>query len=46
MQNSQVVRGMLFKRGVEGDVKKVDKAKVAVFTCPFDITQTETKVIE
>lgn len=43
MQNSQVVRGMLFKRGVEGDVKKVDKAKVAVFTCPFDITQTETK---
>jgi len=24
-------------------VKRIEKAKIAVFTCPFDITQTETK---
>lgn len=35
---------MVFCRGVEGEVKKVLNARVAVFACPFDLTQTETKV--
>jgi len=26
-----------------GNVKKVTRGKVAVFTCPLDISQTETK---
>lgn len=34
---------MVFKRQVEGDVNSAVKAKVAVYTCPIDITQTETK---
>lgn len=34
---------MVFKRAVEGDVTRVDGAKVAVFTCPVDSMQTETK---
>ena len=40
---SQVVQGMVFKRAVEGDVTKVEKAKIAVYTCPVDSVQTETK---
>jgi len=34
---------MVFKRGQEGAIKQVANAKVAVYTCPFDLTQTETK---
>ena len=34
---------MVFKRAVEGDVTKVEKAKIAVYTCPVDSVQTETK---
>ncbi len=41
---SKTMNGMVFRRGAEGEVKKVENAKVAVFTCPFDLTQTETKV--
>ncbi|CAB3226740.1 unnamed protein product [Arctia plantaginis] len=40
---SEVLSGMVFKREVEGDVPMATKAKVAVFNCPIDITQTETK---
>ncbi|KAI8391714.1 T-complex protein 1 theta subunit [Radiomyces spectabilis] len=40
---SRVVRGMVFGREPEGSVQKVTQAKVAVFTCPLDIAQTETK---
>merc|ERR1711997_1033530 len=40
---SEVVSGMVFKRSVESDVTKVEKCKVAVFTCPVDSAQTETK---
>lgn len=36
---------MVFKRLVEGDVQKAENAKIAVYTCPFDSAQTETKVI-
>lgn len=34
---------MVFKRFVEGDVSSATKAKIALYSCPLDITQTETK---
>ena len=34
---------MVFKRQVEGDITKVENAKIVVYTCPVDVTQTETK---
>lgn len=40
---STIVTGMVFKREVEGDVTKQVNAKIAVYTCAVDITQTETK---
>jgi len=40
---SRLMNGMVFRRGAEGEVKEVTGAKVAVFACPFDLTQTETK---
>lgn len=40
---SKVVRGMVFGREPEGIIQNANKAKVAVFTCPLDISQTETK---
>lgn len=44
MYNSSVVNGMVFKRTNEGDITKQTNAKIAVYTCPIDITTTETKV--
>ncbi|CDS13449.1 Putative T-complex protein 1, theta subunit [Lichtheimia ramosa] len=41
--DSKVVRGMVFGREPEGTIQGATKAKVAVFTCPLDIAQTETK---
>lgn len=41
--SSQVYNGMVFKRQVEGDVTSATKAKIALFSCPVDIMQTETK---
>lgn len=35
---------MVFKRYVEGDVTKATNCKVAVYSCPLDSLQTETKV--
>lgn len=43
LEQSRVVKGMVFNREPEGTVKKAAKAKVAVYTCPVDISQTETK---
>ncbi|EPQ55239.1 T-complex protein 1 [Gloeophyllum trabeum ATCC 11539] len=43
LANSRVVQGMVFGREPEGSVKNVKKAKVAVYTCGVDISQTETK---
>lgn len=43
LSSSQVVQGMVFKRQVEGDVTKKSQVKVVVYTCPVDISQTETK---
>ena len=36
---SEVVSGMVFKRSVESNVTKVEKCKIAVYTCPIDSTQ-------
>ncbi|KAG8234600.1 hypothetical protein J437_LFUL017103 [Ladona fulva] len=43
INSSKVIQGMVFKRGVEGDINKKLKAKIAVYTCAVDIMQTETK---
>lgn len=40
---SEVVNGMVFKRFVEGDISSALDAKVALFSCPVDVLQTETK---
>ena len=39
------MNGMVFKRQSEGEVRRVEgDVKLAVYTCAFDITQTETTV--
>jgi T-complex protein 1 subunit theta len=43
VEQSRVVKGMVFGREPDGSVKKATKAKVGVFTCPIDISKTETK---
>lgn len=46
LHNSQVIKGMVFNREPEGHVKSLpagQRHKVAVFTCPIDIANTETK---
>ena len=43
LEQSKVVKGMVFGREPDGTIKKALKAKVGVFSCPIDITQTETK---
>ncbi|GAB1868372.1 T-complex protein 1 subunit theta [Camponotus japonicus] len=43
LNNSQVIQGMVFKRHVEGEVTRKTNAKIAVYTCAVDVTQTETK---
>lgn len=43
LEQSRVVKGMVFGREPEGSIRKAHKAKVGVFSCPIDISQTETK---
>ena len=43
LEQSKVVKGMVFGREPDGSVKRAKKAKVGVFSCPIDISQTETK---
>ncbi|KAJ1970040.1 T-complex protein 1 subunit theta [Dimargaris xerosporica] len=43
LRDSRVIRGMVFAREPEGIVHKASQAKVAIFTCSLDISQTETK---
>ncbi|KAI8999469.1 chaperonin Cpn60/TCP-1 family [Gaertneriomyces semiglobifer] len=43
IHDSRVVRGMVFGREPESTVTRATKAKVAIFTCPLDVTLTETK---
>ncbi|RIB16193.1 chaperonin-containing T-complex theta subunit Cct8 [Gigaspora rosea] len=40
---SKVVNGMVFGREPEGVVHKAHKAKIGIFTCSLDVSQTETK---
>jgi T-complex protein 1 subunit theta len=41
--NSTVMKGMVLKREVEGMVTKASKCKIGLFSCPIDISSTETK---
>jgi T-complex protein 1 subunit theta len=43
LEQSKVVKGMVFGREPDGVIKQAKKAKVGVFSCPIDISQTETK---
>lgn len=43
LEQSRVLKGMVFAREPEGTIKKARKAKVGVFSCPIDVAQTETK---
>jgi len=43
LEQSKVVKGMVFAREPDGSVKKAVRAKVGVFSCPIDTSQTETK---
>ncbi|PQE18902.1 T-complex 1 subunit theta protein [Rutstroemia sp. NJR-2017a BVV2] len=43
LEQSRVVKGMVFGREPDGSIKKATRAKVGVFSCPIDISQTETK---
>ncbi|XP_065057019.1 T-complex protein 1 subunit theta-like [Rhopilema esculentum] len=43
MHASEVVRGMVFQREAEGDIRKVENAKIAVFSCALDSATTDTK---
>ena len=43
LEQSRVIKGMVFGREPDGIVKKARKAKVGVFSCPIDTSQTETK---
>jgi len=43
LQSSQVINGMVFKRHAESNIIKKDSCKVAIYTCPIDALQTETK---
>jgi T-complex protein 1 subunit theta len=43
LEQSRVVKGMVFPKEPDGSVKKARRAKVGVFSCPIDTSQTETK---
>ncbi|KAI0413684.1 hypothetical protein EKO27_g5415 [Xylaria grammica] len=43
LEQSRVVKGMVFPKEPDGAVKKAKKARVGVYSCPIDISQTETK---
>ena len=43
LHENEVVQGMVIRRDVEGTVKHVKDAKVAVFWCAVDTASTETK---
>lgn len=43
ISDSSVIQGAVVLRDVEGTVKRVENARVAVYTCDFEATQSETK---
>lgn len=44
IHSSTVMKGLVFRREVEGVISEMKKAKVAVYSCPYDAQATETKV--
>lgn len=43
IQRSEVVRGLVVTRNSEGTIKSVQKPKIAVYGCPVDAIQSDTK---
>lgn len=43
VNDSKLMSGMVIKRGVEGTISRVSKPKIAVYSCPLDTIQGETK---
>lgn len=43
LEQSRVVKGMVFGREPDGSIKNAKRAKVGVYSCPIDIAHTETK---
>lgn len=43
VNTSRMIPGMVFRRECEGEVKEAHNCKVAIFSCPVDSLQTETK---
>ncbi|KAL9002722.1 MAG: hypothetical protein Q9188_004360 [Gyalolechia gomerana] len=43
LDQSKVVKGMVFGREPDSSTKRAKNAKVGVFSCPIDTSQTETK---
>ncbi|KAL8855024.1 MAG: hypothetical protein Q9221_000221 [Calogaya cf. arnoldii] len=43
LEQSRVVKGMVFGREPDSSTKRAKNAKVGVFSCSIDISQTETK---
>lgn len=43
VSDSHLMSGMVIKRGVEGTISRVSKPRIAVFSCPLDTIQGETK---
>ena len=41
--DSQIIRGVVVQRDTEGSIKRVEKAKVAVFGCSIEASSSETK---
>lgn len=44
LNESKVIKGMVFPREPEGHIKNIkQKSKVSIYTCPIDISTTESK---
>jgi T-complex protein 1 subunit theta len=43
VSDSVLRRGLVIKRGVEGTISRVSKPKIAIYSCPLDTIQGETK---
>lgn len=41
--STRIVKGMVFRRETEGEIKEVHDCKIAIYSCPVDALQTETK---
>eukprot|EP01016_Furgasonia_blochmanni_P039426 TRINITY_DN489_c0_g1_i1.p1 TRINITY_DN489_c0_g1~~TRINITY_DN489_c0_g1_i1.p1 ORF type:complete len:514 (-),score=227.56 TRINITY_DN489_c0_g1_i1:347-1888(-) len=43
IQKSEVIRGLVVTRNAEGSIKSVTNPRIAVYACPLDSNQAETK---